>query len=258
MINKKLEDLVLEAGKILKDGFYSEKRVDFKSPVDLVTQFDLEIELFLKKGLEKLYPDWQVVGEETSSGFYNNSKKIYLDPIDGTTNFVHSLPFVAISIGFWENNIPIEGIVYNPIINEFFYAKRGRGAFLNGKQIYCSNREPLQNSLISTGFPYSKIEKGDDYLWTIDVFQRVLPQTRDIRRYGSASIDLAYIASGRFDGYYEMNLKPWDVSAGILLVQEAGGNIYNERGTDYQIEKDRVIVATNGKIDTELKELIRA
>lgn len=254
-----LKKVVLEAGEILKDGFWSEKRVNFKSKVDLVTEFDLKIELFLKERLEKLYPDFTVIGEETSSKeFIETSKKIYLDPIDGTTNFVHSLPFVAISIGFWVDGEAVEGVVYNPILNEFFYAKRGEGAYLNGKRFFTSKREPLQNALISTGFPYSKVDKGDDYLWTVEVFQKVLPKTRDVRRYGSASIDLAYIGLGRFDGYYEMNLQPWDVSAGILIVEEAGGEISNEKGEKYMIEKDRVIVATNGKVHNDLIELINS
>ena len=255
-MNRDLEKVVLEAGEILKKGFRSDKKVDFKSPVDLVTQFDLEIEKFLTEKLEKLYPDWTIIGEETSSEYGDISKKIYIDPIDGTTNFVHSLPFVAISIGFWEDNQPVEGVVYNPMMYELFYAKRNNGAYRNGKRISVSDRTPLQNGLISTGFPYSKVEQGEDYLWTIDIFQKVLPKTRDIRRYGVASIDLAYIAMGIFDGYYEMNLKPWDVSAGILLVEEAGGKISNEKGERYQIERDRVIVATNGKIHQELIELM--
>jgi len=256
-VKQELKDTVLEAGEILKDGFSSDKRVSFKSSVDLVTEFDVKIELFLKERLTKLYPDFTIIGEETSSKeFIDTPKKIYIDPIDGTTNFVHSLPFVAISIGFWIDGEAVEGVVYNPILNEFFYAKRGEGAYLNGERFFTSTRKPLQNGLISTGFPYSKVEMGKDYLWTLEVFKRVLPKSRDIRRYGSASIDLAYIGLGHFDGYYEMNLKPWDVSAGILIVEEAGGKISNERGEKYIIEKDRIIVATNGQIHSELIELI--
>jgi myo-inositol-1(or 4)-monophosphatase len=255
-MRKELKELIESAGEILREGFFGEKHVDFKGKVDLVTEYDLRIELFLKAGLEKLYPDFEIIGEETSTEYFSKSdKKIYVDPIDGTINFVHSLPFVAISIGFWVDNKPIEGVVYNPILNEFFYAKSGKGAFLNGKKLKVSERKGLQNSLISTGFPYTKVEKGADYLWTIDVFEKILPLTRDVRRYGSASLDLAYIASGRYDGYYELNLKPWDVSAGILLVLEAGGSISNELGRDYSIEKDRAIVASNTVIHNEIIEI---
>ncbi len=208
MINENLKQIILEAGEILKTGFYSEKQINFKGKVDLITEYDLKIELFLKEKLVKIYPDFEIIGEETAVNFSTSSKKIYIDPIDGTTNFVHSLPFVAISIGFWVNNEPIEGIVYNPIMNEFFYAKKDFGAFLNDKKLSISNRRELQNSLISTGFPYSKTEKGADYLWTIKIFETILPVTRDVRRYGSASLDLSYIASGRYDGYFELNLKP--------------------------------------------------
>ena len=166
------------------------------------------------------------------------------------------MPFVAISIGFWIDGKPVEAIVYNPILEEFFYAKKGEGAFLNGEKISVSNRKELQNSLISTGFPYSKVDKSNDYFWTIKVFEEILPLTRDVRRYGSASLDLCYIAVGRYDGYYELNLKPWDVSAGILIVLEAGGNISNETGEKYLIEKNRIIVASNGYIHQDFINII--
>ncbi len=256
-MNDNLINIVKEAGKILKTGFYSEKNVTFKSKVDLITEYDLKIELYLKDKLKSLYIDFEIIGEETSNGKTSSArKKIYIDPIDGTTNFVHSLPFVAISIGFWIDGKPVEAIVYNPILEEFFYAKKGEGAFLNGEKISVSNRKELQNSLISTGFPYSKVDKSNDYFWTIRVFEEILPLTRDVRRYGSASLDLCYIAVGRYDGYYELNLKPWDVSAGILIVLEAGGNISNETGEKYLIEKNRIIVASNGYIHQDFINII--
>jgi myo-inositol-1(or 4)-monophosphatase len=255
-MNREFEKIVREAGEIIKRGFSEEKDIDFKGRVDLVTKFDLEVELFLKSRVQKLYPDFEIVGEETSSESLGTaSKKIYIDPIDGTTNFVHSLPFVAISIGIWEDGEPLEGVVYNPILDELFYAKRNSGAFLNGKKISVSSRDSLQDGLISTGFPYTKVEKGDDYEWTVKVFSEILPRCRDVRRYGSASLDLAYLSKGTFDGYYELNLQPWDVSAGILLVEEAGGEIRNHSGEKYKIEVDRVIVATNGKVG-ELNSIV--
>ena len=135
MINSELKTAVLEAGIILKDGFQKNKKVDFKGKVDLVTEFDVKIEKFLIEKISKLYPDFQIVGEESNKEIdQNNSKKIYIDPIDGTTNFVHGIPFCAISIGFWEDNQPKIGIVYNPVLEQFFYAEKGQGAFLNDSQ----------------------------------------------------------------------------------------------------------------------------
>ena len=129
---------------------------------------------------------------------------------------------------------------------------RGEGAFLNDKRVFVSNTSKLINSLIATGFPYTKIEMGRDYRWVIDTMKKILPKTRDIRRLGSAAIDLCYVACGRFSGFYEVNLKPWDVAAGILMVKEAGGKVYNHKGEEYRFGD--IIVATNSKIDKELIE----
>ena len=255
MINSELKTAVLEAGIILKDGFQKNKKVDFKGKVDLVTEFDVKIEKFLIEKISKLYPDFQIVGEESNKEIdQNNSKKIYIDPIDGTTNFVHGIPFCAISIGFWEENEPTIGIVYNPVLEQFFYAEKNQGAFLNDSQISVSDTSSLLNSLLSTGFPYTKVEQGEDFNWSVNSFQNILPFTRDVRRLGSASLDLCYLAQGTFDGYFELNLQAWDVSAGILIVQEAGGSISNQYGKKYQIEKDRIIVASNSKIHSNIIE----
>jgi myo-inositol-1(or 4)-monophosphatase len=256
MLDLKLKNLLSEAGEIFKIGFNTNKNsknVDFKGKVDLVTEYDVKIEKILVEKLSVLYPDFQIIGEEsTNLDKTQRDKKIYIDPIDGTTNFVHGIPFCAISIGFWKNNQPQTGVVYNPVLEQLFYAVKGKGSFLNDKKINVSNSDSLLSSLVSTGFPYTKVEQGEDYSWSINSFKNILPYTRDIRRLGSASLDLCLVAQGVFDGYFELNLKAWDVSAGILIVTEAGGKISNHEDKNYKIEQDRIIVASNSKIHSEI------
>ena len=246
----KLIEIVKEAGEILKYGYYHEKKINYKSEIDLVTQYDLKIEKFLKEKLHYLYPDYEIVAEESYKGNKISNRSIFIDPIDGTTNFVHNIAYVCISLGIWIDNKPVEAVVYNPILDELFWAKKDIGAFLNDQKIYVSKSEKLTTSLIATGFPYTKIKKGKDYRWVIDTMANLLPYTRDIRRLGAAAIDLCYVACGRFAGFYEINLKPWDVAAGILLVKEAGGKVTNHLGKEYKFGD--IIVASNGLIHNEL------
>lgn len=246
MINQRLKEIILEAGELLKEGYYGTKELTFKSEIDLMTQYDMKIELFLKEKLPEVFPDHTLIGEETTGEITHPDKAIYIDPIDGTTNFVHKIPHTAISVGVWEGGKGKIGIVYNPILNEFYYGESGKGAYINDEKISVTDTDTLERSLIATGFPYTKIEKGKDYEWTVKSLANILPHTRDIRRLGSAAIDLCSVARGTFDGYYEINLKPWDVSAGIVILEEAGGKVTNNVGGEYHLD-DRIIVATNGK-----------
>ncbi|WP_187647581.1 inositol monophosphatase family protein [Nitrosophilus labii] len=246
----KLIEIVKEAGKILKYGYYHSKRIDFKSEIDLVTEYDVKIENFLKEKISKKYRDFEIVAEESFKARSIPQKAIFIDPIDGTTNFVHSIVYVCISIGIWEGGEPKEGIVYNPVLDELFWARKGEGAYLNGKKIKVNKADNLTSSLIATGFPYTKIKMGKDYRWVVKTFSELLPKTRDIRRLGSAAIDLCYTACGRFSGFYEIDLKPWDVAAGILMVTEAGGKVTNHLGEEYKFGD--IVVASNGKIHDEL------
>ncbi len=242
-----LKSIVKEAGEILKSGYFKDKKVSFKGDVDLVTEYDVKIENFLKERLKGY--SLPIVGEESFEGEYPHSA-IYIDPIDGTTNFVHNIAYTAISVGIWEDGEPVEGVVYNPILEELFYAKKGEGAYLNGQKIEVSLHSRLIDSLIATGFPYTKTKMGKDFHFVIESLKNILPKTRDIRRLGSAAIDLCYVACGRFAGFYEVNLKPWDVAAGVLIVREAGGKVTNNGGQKYRFGD--IIVATNGKIHDEL------
>jgi myo-inositol-1(or 4)-monophosphatase len=242
-----------EAGTLFLEGYHARKEVTYKSEVDLVTEYDVAVEKLLKERLAEAFPGYALVGEESSETLTYPEKAIYIDPIDGTTNFVHGIPFCAISVGIWEAQRPVAGCVYNPVLEELFFAQKGKGATLNGEPIRVDDAETLTQSLIATGFPYTKIEKGLDFEWVLQTMESLLPCTRDIRRLGSAAIDLCYVAKGTFSGFYEINLKPWDVAAGILIVQEAGGKISRSDGADYTLDQ-RIIVASNGRIHEKLVE----
>ena len=253
---KKIEELksiALEAGKIISDGYHSNKKIKHKGLVDLVTQFDVETEKYIFEALKKDFSEYTLVGEESYSGGYNLEKAIYIDPIDGTTNFVHGIPHLAVSIGLWEQGSPKMAVVHNPILGELYWAVSGEGAFHNGVKISVSGQNDLQQSLIATGFPYAKVNKGIEYKWVMESLGNLLPNIRDIRRLGAAALDLCYLAEGTTDGFYEIDLKPWDVAAGILIVREARGEISNTSGEEYCFD-DKGIIASNGKIHNELLE----
>jgi len=243
-----------EAGTLFLEGYHARKEITYKSEIDLVTQYDVAVEKRLTQLLSKAFPSHTLVGEESGTLAYPE-KAIYIDPIDGTTNFVHGIPFCAVSVGVWEGGKPVAGVVYNPVLEELFYAEAGKGARLNGEPIGVDTADTLTRSLIATGFPYTKIERGQDYEWVLEAMRNVLPAARDIRRLGSASLDLCYVARGTFSGYYEVNLKPWDVAAGLLMVLEAGGRVSREDGAPYTLDS-RVIVADNGRIHDPLVSLL--
>ena len=252
-----LSRIAKEVGNLFREGYSASKEVTYKGSVDLVTQYDLQIELLLKEKLRDAFPGYTLIGEETTEAIVHAEKAIYIDPIDGTTNFVHGIPFCAISIGLFEQGRPQAAVVYLPILDELFRAEAGHGAFLNGEPLRVGNADTLEKSLMATGFPYTKVERGADFEWVLKTMRALLPCTRDIRRLGSASVDLCYVARGTFEGFYETNLKPWDVAAGWLIVEEAGGRVSKEDGTPYTIG-DHIIVATNGRIHDALVEKLGA
>ena len=251
-----IKTIARSAGPLFMEGYTHIKTITYKSPVDLVTEYDLKVELFLKEKLTTAFPEHTLVGEETNEQITYPDKAIYIDPIDGTTNFVHGIPFCAISIGIWEGGEAVAGVVYNPVLDELFYAEKGKGATCNGEALKVSEAQTLERSLIATGFPYTKIEQGEDFHWVMKSMEAVLPYTRDMRRLGSAALDLCYVARGTFEGYYEVNLKPWDVAAGILMVTEAGGEVSRRDGGGYTLD-ERVLVASNGRIQNALVEKVR-
>ena len=247
-MKKELIKIIKEAGEILKEGYYTKKDITFKAKKDLVTQYDVAVENFLKKKFSKKFKDFNLIAEESDNANVEFNNSIIIDPIDGTTNFVNGVPHTAISVGVYKNKKPYLAVVYNPILDELYTAKIGKGAYLNGKKLKVSNENDFQKSLLATGFPYTSNTNADDLNDVLKKIKVILPLCQDLRRLGAASLDLCYIAKGTFEGYYEMNLKAWDVSAGILILTEAGGVVSNINGDEYTLFEDKYLVASNGKI----------
>ncbi len=246
-----LKGIALEAGTRIQSGYHASKTIHHKGVVDLVTQYDVQVEERILARLSEHFPDYTLIGEESHHGSYHHERAIYIDPIDGTTNFIHGIPHLGVSLGVWEGGKPTMAVVYNPILEELFWAEAGGGAWCDGAPLHVSPQTELQQSLIATGFPYAKVNEGIEYRWVIDALTSLLPHIRDIRRLGAAAIDLCYLAQGRTDAFYEIDLKPWDVAAGILIVQEAGGTITNQTGDRFSLD-DKGIVASNGAIHDQL------
>ena len=253
-----LKNIALEAGTIVRKGFFASKEITHKGTVDLVTQYDLATEQFIVEKLRAAFPEHRLIGEETHQGDYGAilEKAIYIDPIDGTTNFVHGVPHVAISIAVYEHGEGQMGVVYNPILDELYCAVRGEGACCNGKPIHVSTQDTLQQALIATGFPYTKVERGADFDWVMNAMQHMLADVRDIRRLGSAALDLCYVARGVMDGYYEICLKPWDAAAGMVIAREAGAVITSIDGTPVDFS-NTTVVAANPTLHQQIVQHLR-
>ena len=252
-MKKFLINLINEAGNILREAFYTKNSlVNHKGNIDLVTDTDLKLENFITSQIKKRYPDDLIIAEEKYS-LIKNAKRIWIiDPLDGTTNFVHRFPFVNISIALEIDNEIRFGAVYNPIFNELFFAEKHHGAFLNGSKITVSNNNEISNCIVATGFPYDRWEKGDYYIKEFLAFTKT---TQGVRRTGSAAIDLCYVAAGRFDGFFERKLKPWDMAAGSLIVSEAGGKITKFNGNSWHYTND-TIIASNGRIHNKMVNIL--
>lgn len=246
-----LKNLVKESGNILIKFLKKNLHVNFKGPRDLVTEADTTVENFLKERLENAFPNIPFIGEET--GLKEKYDTCFIvDPLDGTTNFAHQYPVFCISLAYIEYSEIKFGIVYDPLREEMFWAKKDNGAYLNKNKIKVSGQKELKKSLLATGFPYSDLIMPR----ILNYFNHIIPHCQGIRRGGSAALDLAYTACGRFDGFFELGLKPWDVSAGILLVREAGGKVTTPHGDDAS-PFDGEYVATNGHIHEEIIKIVK-
>lgn len=243
---------IREAGVIVRRQWGEAKHIVFKGSIDLVTQTDLAVEAHLREVLPRLLPGSTVLAEESHTTLEPGDLTWIIDPIDGTTNYAHGLPVVAVSVGLWKDGRVVLGAVYLPVLEELFWAARGQGAFLNGARIGVSVEADLQKSLLATGFPYGFHEEVEVIC---ERFKRVLLASQGVRRLGSAATDLAYTACGRFEGYYETGLKPWDTAAGWLLVEEAGGRVSGLDGGDYRLG-EYMIVASNGRVHDDLLALL--
>lgn len=248
---------MVEAGAMLKQAMAQPKKVEYKSTANLVTETDKKIERVIIDIIKCQFPTHSILAEESahaiSESTPSNSRKWIIDPIDGTTNFAHGLPAACVTIAYEENGTIKLGAVWNPFLNEWFWAERGKGASLNGKKIHVSNSKSLAESLLVTGFPYDRITRADYYLRFVKSFMMI---THGIRRLGSAALDLCYVACGRFDGYWEFNLQPWDQAAGVLMVEEAGGRLSNFSGKPMNIY-ERQTLAANKNIHGEMLKIIK-
>ncbi len=248
-----LKDIAINAGSILTTLFRKEFDIEGKQGRELVTTADRKSEEFIISSIRKKYPEAGVVAEESNLKEWERNEVFIVDPLDGTNNFSYGIPFFCVSLAYeLEGNLKI-GVIYDPIHKELFSAQKGRGAKLNGNPISVSNRDKLIDSILATGFPY--IRRLREYS-KISEFSKFLMEARGIRRFGSAALDLAYVACGRLDGFWEKKLKPWDISAGGLLVREAGGRVSNFYKLEWNYRKDHII-ASNGKIHSEMLKIIK-
>lgn len=233
---------------------FDEAAIEFKGLNDLVSYVDKTAEKQLVRNLTKLIPDAGFITEEKTINKHGEVYNWIIDPLDGTTNFIHGIPTYAISIALYEAGQPVIGVVYEINRGEMFFTYHGGAAYLNNKEIRVSQREQLSACLLATGFPYYEFEKQAQYM---NLFAEMMRRCHGLRRIGSAAVDLAYVACGRFDAFFEYNLNSWDVAAGAYLVQQAGGNISNFGGGAEFIEK-REILATNGRITDEVLATIKS
>jgi myo-inositol-1(or 4)-monophosphatase len=229
-------------------------QVSRKGPADFVSMADKRAEETIVEELRKARPDWGLLVEEAGEIAGDPSKPRWIvDPLDGTTNFLHGIPHFAISIAVDDPQGGItHGMVYQPLTDEGFWAEKGRGAWVQGNRLRVSSRRDLADALVATGIPF--LGHGDFVQWS-RIFGAVAPEVAGIRRFGSAALDLAWVAAGRYDAFWESGLKPWDVAAGWLLVKEAGGFVSDFRGTDRAVEKGEVLAA-NGDLHSRLHKLV--
>ena len=229
-------------------------KVAAKRPNDFVTEVDQAAEAAIIEVLQDAYPSYGILAEESGESTKGAEFQWIIDPLDGTTNFIHGFPQYAVSIALAHQGQVVHGVVYDPVRNELFTASKGRGAFLNDRRIRVSKRTKLGEALIGTGFPYRVFDRVDEYL---SIFRELTQKTAGLRRPGAASLDLAYVAAGRLDGFWEYGLAPWDMAAGSLLILESGGLVADPHGdADYMVSGD--IVAGSPKVFAQLLQIVQA
>ena len=247
-----LNDMIIEAGSMSLEyrDRLADLKVSRKTPKDLVTEADVAVEKYIVKKIKQAYPQHSILGEESGKHSGNEYRWI-IDPIDGTTSFVHHQPFYAVSIALEKDGELILAAVNAPVLGELFQAQKGKGATLNSKEIYVSETQTLSESVLATGFACLRSDLPQNNL---PYFNRIAPLLTGIRRFGSAAIDMCYVAAGRMDGFWELNLNIYDVAAGILILNEAGGKVTDF--SDQPIENCSEIVATNNHIHKELTTVL--
>ena len=249
-------EIVLRAGEIQMAGRVSGFRVAKKGAIDLVTEVDLACERMCRATLAERFPEHDILAEELSTGPGEEARARYrwvFDPLDGTTNYAHGLPIFCASLALELDGRPIVAAIYDPTRRELFTAEQGQGAFVNGTRLKASSTEVIGDALLVTGFPYDMHVRGPEL---VELFGLFLHRARAVRRLGSAALDLCYVAAGRFEGFWEQHLKPWDVAAGALVVAEAGGRVTGMDGGAFSARAGH-LVASNGRVHDAMLEVIR-
>ena len=248
-----LEPIAREAGALLMSYFDRNIKIEYKGDVDLVTAADRASEKLIVERLQARWPQHGIVGEEGTRTDTGAAYRWFVDPLDGTTNFAHGYPVFCVSIALARQDDQLEvGVLYDPTRDELFAAERGGGATLNGKPMHVSTTTRLAESILGTGFPSHKRHKNPN----IHFYQQITLRSHGVRRAGSAALDLANVAAGRYDGFWEFHLNPWDTAAGVLIVQEAGGTVTRFDGSPFRLDS-REVLATNGLIHEEVMENFR-
>jgi len=245
---REVEAIAREAGALLMSHLARHIGFEYKGEVDLVTEADRASEKLIVERLRTRWPDYGIVGEEGTRTASEAEYRWYVDPLDGTTNFAHGYPVFCVSIALvYREEELLAGVLYDPTRDEMFSAERGQGATLNGKALHVSRTASLSESLLGTGFPSHKRHQNPN----IHFYHQITLRSHGVRRAGSAALDLANVACGRYDGFWEFNLNPWDTAAGVLLVEEAGGRVTRFDGTPYRLDS-REVLASNGLIHEKL------
>ena len=250
-----LEHLARQAGEILRAGYNKDHQVSYKGVIDPVTEVDRASESFLLGEINTHWPGSYILSEESGVTPGNAEQSWYVDPLDGTVNYAHRIPFFSVSIGFAHKGSMQIGVVYDPMRDEMFSAERGKGASLNGQALHVSGTTELQKSLLVTGFPYDAWDTEHDNFANFVRFGKL---TQGVRRFGSAALDASYVGAGRFDGFWEISLKPWDVAGGGLIAEEAGAKVSNINNlSDYLSAPQSIVAATPG-IHSKILENLEA
>lgn len=237
---KELETLARAAGEILYEGYNQEHQISYKGAIDLVTEVDRASEAYLLDEINKRWPGSHIVAEESGITQGDPEHSWYVDPLDGTVNYAHRIPIFSVSIAYAHQGTMQLGVVYDPMRDELFSGERGAGAWMNGQALHPSGADELGKSLLVTGFPYDAWNTEHDNFANFVHFGKM---TQGVRRLGSAALDACYVAAGRFDGFWELSLKPWDVAAGGLIAEQAGATVTNVKGQPDYLSSPQSIVA---------------
>ena len=249
-----IETVAVEAGALLRERIDDRHTVQYKGEINLVTEADRLSEALIVERIRRAFPDHDILAEESPETANGSGFRWIIDPLDGTTNYAHGYPVFCVSIALEVEGMIRLGAVYNPMLDELFIAEKGEGAFLNGRRLAVSRTAKLSRGLLATGFPYDLRENRNN---NINYFGAMALNAQAIRRAGSAALDLAYVAAGRFDGFWELKLMPWDTAAGWLLVAEAGGIVTDLRGDPYHLHSPHIL-ASNGLIHGEIAAILAA